>query len=199
MSKIFTFFLLFFIVTSLQAQEVTAPFGLKWGDTKSNIEQQGLTLSCKNLDSLEQCTTNQAIKPVSFGDIYVLVFAQGKGLQKVVLGSVDITDDPFGTEGKELYSTIKQSLINKYGAPSKHQEIVGLDLYDEHDEFYQCLSYRGCGLWMSFWDKQGFISLEIEGGRRGQGYVKLTYESSDWPSIVDDNESKQKSSDSNAL
>ena len=105
--------------------------------------------------------------------------------------SKNIDDDITGSKGKELYSKIKSSLTNKYG-DSKNYEYTGRKIYDEYDEFYQCLKYSGCGNWMSFWEAKegGIVALEIEGAARGKGYLRLSYESKNWSGII--NERKQK-------
>ena len=74
------------------------------------------------------------------------------------MDSEDITNDAFGSKGKEMYDDIKSKLKNKYGEPTENFEFVGLRLYDESDEFYQCLSYDGCGMWTSFFvDKEQVV------------------------------------------
>lgn len=60
--------------------------------------------------------------------------------------SEDIENDTYGSEGKEKYENIKTSLRKKYGLPTLKLEVSGLTLWNEPDEFYQCLDYDGCGV-----------------------------------------------------
>ncbi len=81
-------------------------------------------------------------------------------------------------------------------------EISGLKLWDEPDEFYQCLDYSGCGFWMSaFEDKESGIAvgLQLEGLRRGRGFIKLTYEGPFWATFIDAKEKIESELDDDAL
>lgn len=189
------------LANNAYAAEIMAPFGLQWGESKQALKKKGVVYEkCTTNLSLTICTTNKPLKSVSFGDIYQLIFDSKQGLQKVIMLSNDITDDITGSEGKALYSKVKSSLVKKYGE-SKDYEYNGLKLYDEYDEFYQCLAYSGCGSWLSLWEPSGggTALVSLEGLGRGKGYLKLTYESKKWTTIVDERKSKENSKDDDAL
>jgi hypothetical protein len=102
--------------------------------------------------------------------------------------------------GIKLYGKVKTSLSNKYGEPTQY-EYTGNELYDEYDEFYQCLMYDGCGTWASFWsiENGGVVMIELKGLSRGTGYLNMAYESAKWPNIVDRINKEKSQSDMDAL
>lgn len=159
------------------ALTVEAPAGFKWGQTQAQIKQQGITLeNCESADFSVSCDTRTAPKPLLFADLYSLFFVDGR-LQKVVIDGNEITGDPSGREGKSLYARVKHRLIAKYGLPSVVEETVGVVLYDGYDEFYQCLAYTGCGLWVAGWDHDGYVIIRLKGVSSGTGWLELAYES----------------------
>lgn len=182
-----------------EAIEVQAPAGFKWGQTQAQIKQQGITFEkCKPVEISVFCQTRKAPKPLSFADFYQLIFVDNR-LQKVVIAGNDITDDPSGREGKELFAKVKRQLTAKYDQPSDEAEIVGLKLWDEYDEFYQCLAYVGCGFWSAIWTHDGVVGIQLKGVSRGKGWLQLIYESKDWGATVDKHEAEQDSSDYEGL
>jgi len=192
------------MTTNVYAGEVQAPFGFHWGESKQQITKQGVKLvGCNTNLSLTLCNTKKAIKSVSFGEGYQLIFDSRKGLQKVVMVSENITSDITGIEGKSLYEKIKNSLIKKYGEVDADGsfEISGLKLYNENDEFYQCLAYEGCGYWQTLWSPEsgGVILMQLRGISRGTGFLKMSYESKLWNDIIDHRNVIKDSGDSNAL
>ncbi|ORQ01223.1 hypothetical protein B7971_18490, partial [Vibrio cholerae] len=116
-------------------------------------------------------------KAWSKAENYVAVTYKGR-LVKVAAMSTDFTDDIYGLKGKSNYEQVKSLLTKKYGSPSTHYERVGGDLYDDADEFYQCLDYSGCGAYLSIFDYAGgVISVQLKGKRRGEGFLTIGYES----------------------
>ena len=203
MKNVITGFIIFILVNAAYAAETEtlAPFGLHWGESKQKLNKSGVVFEkCITDRELSICTTKKPIKPVSFGDIYQLVIDSKRGLQKVAMLSNDITDDITGSEGKELYAKVKSSLIKKYGE-AKDYEYSGWKIYDEYDEFYQCLAYPGCGSWLSYWEPQngGTVSVSLKGIGRGKGYLKITYESKKWAVVVNERKKKESSYDESAL
>ena len=183
------------------AKEITAPFGFQWGQSQKVLENKGVPLTdCSTKNKLTSCNTIKPIKGVSFGEQYRLILDDEKGLQKVILISKDITSDITGSDGKALYEKIKQSLTKKYGVPEAY-ESMGLKLYKEYDEFYQCLKYEGCGNWVAFWqiENGGNAIVKLKGLSRGKGYLTLTYESKEWSAIVDSLKARENASDDDAL
>lgn len=183
------------------AKEVEAPFGFIWGLTKSQIESKDVVFEkCDTDGDLTQCITTKPIKSVSFGEKYLLVIHIEKGLQKIIMVSLNTRNDITGSEGKGLYSKIKKAITDKYGNPHEY-EYSGVKVYKEYDEFYQCLNYSGCGNWTSFWEPKegGSIALEIKGVTRGEGFLKLSYESKDWSDIINERQQKSDKKDTDSL
>ena len=103
--------------------------------------------------------------------------------------------------GKKKYTNLKSQLTKKYGNPTVSFERVGGKLWDETDEFYQCLAYPGCGDYIAFFKSQSGASvvLELKGLGRGKGYLRISYEGPSWPDAVDAYKSKEAKSDEDAL
>ncbi|WP_448246883.1 hypothetical protein [Thalassotalea agariperforans] len=192
--------LLSFISFNSIAKNIEAPFGFEWGMSQKNIEAKQIQLiKCESELNITSCESKSAIKNVSFGDVYYLYFDSKLGLQKIKMLSKDITSDSTGTKGKALYEKIKSSLIKKYSEP-KSYEIVGGELYTEHDDFYQCLKYDGCGIWSSLWNNQkGGVVLDIHGLKRGHGFLSLSYESEKWSDVLAKYQTITITSDEDAL
>ena len=177
MKKIITLLILLLAGTSFAEGTplVEAPFGLKWG------QKFPLTKCTETKDlsgNLVACQTRSVPKPLKGVDFVYLLMYKGN-LVKVSVYMKDISEDPYGVKGVEEYERIKGILAKKYGESSGNYEYLGRELYQESSEFYQCLNYTGCGMFMTFWgeDSVGQIALSLEGTRRGQGFLKIIYES----------------------
>ena len=188
---------------NVSAKEIDAPFGLAWGKSQSELEAKGAEIyGCAEKDNnFIVCKTKTPPKPVSFSDFYFLYFHSTKGLQKVIMVGEIITEDIYGSEGKKLYAQIKAGLTKKYGERSDGGEHIGLKLYDEYDEFYQCLAYTGCGLWVSLWedDSGGTVVVQLKGYSRGKGWVQIVYEPIGYWQITATGEAEKTANDENAL
>lgn len=184
------------------AKEVEAPFGLEWGIFEKDFKEKGIVASCETSETFTSCKASVVPKSVSVAENYLLILDKKLGLQKVVMIGNTIDGDLYGSEGKLAYQRIKSNLEKKYSSP-KSFEYVGSQLYRDDDEFYQCLAYDGCGQWVSFWqvadNKGGIVALYLNGVRRGQGYIKLSYESKDWSLAVDRVQKERDSKDASAF
>lgn len=179
---------------------VEAPLGLTWGESSNKLISDGIIFEeCQTDQSITLCLTNNPPIPLSFGEVYSLTFDGDLGLQKVIVAGKDISDDVSGRKGKEQYENIKEALSEKYSKPTFATERSGITLYDEYDEFYQCLEYSGCGVWTALWELNGSIGLSLNGIRRGEGYLTLTYESPDWSFVLEKRQSMLDANDRNAL
>ena len=191
---------------------VAPPSQLDWGKTKAQMIISGYQFnSCQfGLDNaIEFCRVDNIKKPISFAEIYTVYFVNNYGLLKVLVQGKDITNDTYGSDGKSQYAKIKSSLINKYpnidGYQTESFEWIGRKLYNESDEFYECLSYDGCGSHMAFIYssnesvEKGTVSIELKGYSRGLGGINLTYESSLWAEALDWAQNRQSQADDDAL
>ena len=199
MDKIRLIFLLFlFQCFSVSANDFPAPFGLSWGMSINALNKVGFKNAGASggFQFLESVTTP---KPWSKGDEYLAVIYKNK-LVKVIVYSKKITGDLYGREGKKLYGNVKSLLTNKYGEPRDSTELVGLKLYKDSDEFYQCLKYSGCGHYMTVFNYgSGDVGLELKGVSRGEGLVKIMYENSSFDAALDEIESISQKTDANSL
>lgn len=190
------------LCSSTFAETNNGPFGIKWGASVKELKSMGIKLkiSSESEGRFTIYTSSKLPKNLSMAEQYVLLFDKQFKLQKVMMISEDITGDVYGSEGKETYSTFKSKLQKKYGAPTVEFERVGMALYDESDEFYQCLAYAGCGRWASVFETSDTtISIELKGKSRGSGCILLTYEGPSWSKAVDAMKSSTSKSDNDAL
>lgn len=179
-----------------------APFGLSWGMTVKELQDKGIHLEKgAGNNHFQNFKTESLPQNISIAKNYILIFSKKYNLQKLAMVSKTITDDIYGSEGKKTYERIKKSLSEKYGPPYDTYEYIGAELYDESDEFYQCLSYSGCGSWISFFkSKEGVqVTLELAGLSRGKGYLKLIYEGQNWTDALDEYRQDKSKTDSDAL
>lgn len=154
-----------------------ALFGLQWGSTPAELKSQGVQLVEKvkkqNLSTYEATVLP---KGINGSERYVLVFDDQFGLVKVVMIGVNIEDDMLGSEGKEKFAQLETILQTKYGKGDDTQT-TGATLYQDADEFYQCLAYDGCGIWWDIYHAPNkIVSLQLKGLSRGVGYIELASE-----------------------
>lgn len=193
--------ILFFGHAFAEMREIEAPFGLEWGSQKSALARSGISFTdCENMGWVERCRTKSVPKNLSTSDFYLVLFSKKYGLQKVMMLGETISGDIYGNTGKGQYAKLKTALKSKYSEATSY-EMVGRELWDESDEFYQCLDYEGCGSWVTYWvdGYQGAITLELKGSSRGTGFVTLSYEGKLWSRAIDEKNEVEDSSNFEAL
>ncbi len=198
--KKFLLFIILICPTIVFSVDNEGPFGLNWGSKPKEIISAGISLLNEtNQGRFKLYEVKSLPKNLSIAENYILIFDNKYGLQKVVMISKNITGDIYGTEGKNIYSDFKIKLTNKYGPPQSFERI-GVKLYDEMDEFYQCLSYEGCGIWSSVFNSDSLVvGLDLKGIGRGVGYIEIVYEGPLWQRSLDDKNSDDSKSDDDAL
>ena len=173
-----------------------AAFGYYFGLTKEQITGAGIALenTYESDEGFFKARTASAPIPWDGAEFYALSFHNGKLLAVHAAGK-DITNDSTGSEGKKKYQELLDSLTEKYGKPTTSGHIIGRELWKEADEFYQCLAYDGCGVWIDLWDgvdKKILIQLK-GGGGRGKGYITIGYEAApEWGAAVDAKDDKKR-------
>ena len=209
MKYIYAFLLI--ILSGYSFAEISAPSAMQWGQSQSDLKRSGLSFSnCKEAlnGDIEYCEAKGHDKPISFAETYYVYFIKGYGLHKVLVTGKDISSDLYGSDGKASYSKVKNSLQKKYPESDGYEyfscESIGNKLYNESDEFYQCLNYEGCGMWymgiMGANDVDlGSFSLQLKGSSRGTGYISLTYESPNWGEYLDAVKNKEYARDDEAF
>lgn len=195
------FFLALLAIPAFAADGDDAMFGLRWGMTVAEVKSAGVALTKTSGDrNLELYKTLSVPRNVSDFESYQMIFADGK-LAKIVGFSKDISNDPSGSSGKERFETLRSALEKKYGKPNINSQTIGNKVFEEYDEFYECLNYSGCGLWGSVFesvDKR--TSIELKGLSRGTGYIEITAEAKpQWAQALKVYNSRKNSSDKDAL
>lgn len=175
-----------------------APFGLSWEMSEAELKEAGFTHANES-NGFTLYSSVSAPKSWSKADVYIAIVYKGQ-LVKVSANSTDFTDDIYGTEGKKVYNQMKALLTKKYGAPLQSIERVGLKLYDDPDDFYQCLDYSGCGMYVSLFNIEGgSIGVTLKGERRGQGSLNIAYESPEFSKAKADIDRDDETADADAL
>ena len=193
--------LLFIILTTstaiTAAEPLPAPFGLSWDMSAAELKSIGFA-KATTTGGLDIYSSVSVPKAWSKGETYMAAIYNEK-LVKVIALSTDITEDVYGSRGKAAYEELKEILTQKYGAPDSFERI-GMSLYDESDEFYQCLDYAGCGAYISTFEMAGgTVGLQLKGKSRGVGYLTVSYESPAFAEAKAAIERGDKESDSDAF
>lgn len=193
--------LLAFNFSAIAGQVNEDVFGLRWKSSRDEITKSGIALTKYNSEkNISVYKATSLPKPLSDAMAYMLFFDNEK-LVKVSMVGETITDDLLGTKGKKRFETIKQILKNKYGKPTSNTQKTGNVVYEEEDEFYECLAYDGCGLWLtSFKTPTKSFFLRLLGTGRGTGYIALQIElQPDWDKAVGSLESSKNTDDARGL
>ena len=176
------------LASAAAAQAQDAPFGFEWGQSLETAEAITGTQASPELlwNRVHALHTETAPSVPPDTDFISLAIDPALGLGRITWFSDDIVNDVFGNAGKEKYLKYKTILSGKYGQPTSSGEISGRELWEEADEFYQCLAYDGCGMYFTIWRAEGGleIALQLKGLRRGQGYIEITYEGANWDRII---------------
>ena len=152
-------------------------FGLSWGMTYDQVKAKGVVLTPVGEEGGISMYTAESL-PLDIGDVheYALLFTKKRGLLKVGVYFNKIEDDIYGTKGKEDFKQLSDILKQKYTAGECAHDVGG-KLFKARDEFYQCLKYKGCGLWLSLFNSEDRnISLRLDGLARGTGQISLIFE-----------------------
>jgi hypothetical protein len=171
-----------------------AMFGLSWGMSPSQIKKMGIKIEKKGAqNNIYSYHCDSLPKNVSISDGYALYFDEDTALVKIIMLSNNIENDPYGREGKEQFDKMVTLLRQKYKVKDSFC-YTGRKLYEESDEFYQCLKYEGCGSWTTFFESENKnICINIVGVNRGEGYIKISVEAEpEFSNAID--KSKQKTS-----
>jgi hypothetical protein len=176
MKKIITLIIALLLSVSYAADN--APLGLVWG--QKILSSQCLSKSEKIDDKtgLVLCVLKDVPNPIPDLDGVTVVLSPERNLLKVRVFFKDISEDPYGSKGIKEFTKYTNILTKKYKEPGLHKTITGVTLYENSDEFYQCLRYAGCGMYLAIWDLPdgGAISLELKGIARGKGFIVISYE-----------------------
>jgi hypothetical protein len=197
-SNIFLTLALSLITLNSFSGEITAPLGFTWGESKDDMIEKGVVFGECETRKLLVCVVITPLKSISFVDVMIAKFDKNENLVGVSMTTSDIKSDIYGSEGIDIYNDLKINISKLYGKPESY-EYTGRSLFTKSDEFYQCLSYDGCGRYVSYWIQEGAVGIEIEGVGRGSGYLLITYESKEFLGAIDKVDSERMSGDLDAL
>jgi len=164
-------------VSSMSWAGGDAVFGLNWGMSPEEVKSSGTILVLKNKSgNLYIYRAESLPKNIKDARYYTLVFNNNKDLVKIIMVGENITNDFSGDKGKIRFEKISTALAGKYKVIKSITE-VGIRTYNEDDEFYQCLAYKGCGLWITmFSGGNKNIILQLNGLEKGKGFIDIRAE-----------------------
>ena len=154
-----------------------AMFGLEWGMSPDQVKNLGTKLALKmKVNNLSVYTAKLLPKNLKDADYYNLVFDNSDLLVKIIMVGEMITDDIYGEKGRARFEELARELKEKYEEVKSITE-TGIKAYDSPDEFYQCLAFKGCGLWVKMFkgDNKNII-LQLNGVTKGEGYIDIRVE-----------------------
>ncbi|NRQ27749.1 hypothetical protein [Aliiroseovarius sp. xm-g-7] len=163
---------------------IPTSFGLEWGETEESVRKKFNVTNETNMSGFNMLKISLSEALPSNTDFLLAAVHKDFGLVKFSWNATNITSDIYGREGKEEFKKLKNILDEKYGVNSESLTVVGLKLWDETDEFYQCLAYDGCGAWVAYWNNESDTSLHVDaaamlqlnGVERGVGYLGFSVE-----------------------
>jgi len=164
-------------VSSFARADGEAVFGLNWGMSPEEVKSSGTILVLKNKsENLYIYRAESLPKNIKDARYYTLVFNNNKDLVKIIMFGETITNDFSGDKGKIRFGKISMALSKKYKVIKSITE-VGIRTYNEDDEFYQCLAYKGCGLWITMFSGENKnITLQLNGLEKGKGFIDIRAE-----------------------
>ncbi len=173
---------------TIEAPKGPAPFGLDWGMQISALTARDIPVQSQTKSgNLTVVTVTET--PQTLEDTYLvsLLFDAQQGLVKVRWIGNDVEGDATGKLGRRKYAEVRKFVVETYGEPADEALVIGTRLFDQDDEFYQCLRYEGCGIWSAIWeqDPSGGILLSIEGVGPGNGFVQVDFESDGWQTAIE--------------
>jgi hypothetical protein len=158
-------------------------FGLRWGMSPQEFGSA--------FDEIDRETEGDLLLITSSGtpdalpsntDFLQAIFWEDR-LIKFTWASDNFTGDLDGSEGKKAYSALAETLTRKHGR-GEEITVSGRELYEEPDEFYECMKYDGCGAWLTYWsspaNEDNVALLQLRGLGRGEGFLRYVVEHPDW-------------------
>jgi hypothetical protein len=181
-----SFFIAAVLAAPSWAEATEAPFGLEWGMQVGDLTALDIAIqSTTKSGNLAVVTVTET--PEALDDTYLVTlwFDNELGLVNVRWTSNKIEADTSGERGRRKYTETRRFIVENYGEPTDEALVIGARLFDQDDEFYQCLAYEGCGVWSAIWEQEpaGGILLSIEGMDPGTGFVQLYFESEGWTAV----------------
>jgi hypothetical protein len=166
-----------------------AAFGYYFGLTPEQIQEAGIDLESQSSEG-KFSVFKAASAPLAWhGTEDYRLFFFNNTLSSVKGVGRHITGDPTGSRGKDAYKELLTALTEKYGKPKSSYHKVGGRLFKDPHEFYQCLAYDGCGLWLDMFNlPDRTILLQLKGVGRGTGFITLAYDAEpEWSNAMEQN------------
>ncbi|HHH3380017.1 TPA: hypothetical protein ACPZBE_004023 [Morganella morganii] len=154
---IFAFFLSFCFSSAAvtNGKKITAPLGLKWGMTKSEIaKKEGYIKGTGPRDGVEQFLMKNTDSKIDGLDLYNVGVDEKYGLTNVDM-MFFIKNDESGEKSIAQYNALKRVLVSKYGEQYS-EEYLWRDNSEGSISLAACIYNERCGKYTSsFWDNDG--------------------------------------------
>lgn len=191
--------LLFVVFDVCAGGYIKAPAGLQWGDSGQVLIEKYEAKKSEVNSPLELYEIGKPPIPLEgINEVYGTVDKK-YGLVRVILIKT-FNNDVYGIEGVDSYNKFKKILSDKYGKPESY-EYSGRSVYKRKSEFYECLAYEGCGAYSSFFshDTSDGLYMMLVGYQRGEGELRIIYESKDFKKAQDEINSRAEKNNKEAL
>jgi hypothetical protein len=157
------------------AQE-EAPLGLVWGSSSSDVRERGVELTeAPRSEFGNSFAANKFEKAIADQGKVHLSFGFNDKLWRIVIGSREFSNDPFGSKVTARYNELVSVLSEKYGKPMQNHRL-GDSKYSRDGYFLNGIQ-AGTSSWFSNFETPNvFIQLGITANDSSTGYWKLIYE-----------------------
>lgn len=190
------------IATPVLAEETidNKVLGLEFGQTITQVKAAGVALTSAGDPEfgVKMFTADKVPSEIPGFEQYFLMFFDDK-LTKVKLIGKTMSNDPYGSTGKAAFESLRTSLKKKYKETDGMQR-VGIKLFKDPSEFYQCLGYAGCGMWISILKGGGrSLVLELKADGRDGGFLALTIEGPMYETLINEMQRRRSKATEDAL
>jgi hypothetical protein len=157
------------------AQEDTAPFGLRWMASTAEIEALGVALTPMDIAMFgKSFAATNLPKALSDIDAVVLSFGYDDRLWRVVAIGKEFDNDRYGSQAKSRYDQLAASLAKSYTLTNTTHRPSSDSYYGKGDNFAYALS-RNEAYWYSIYaSPSAEIELSIDANHQDT-YWRLVY------------------------
>ncbi len=154
-----------------------SPLGISWGLHENQLRDAGVRITQTRVEGVLTAVIMEDLPhPLDDTDTVIGYVHPAYGLNRVVWKGRPIHEDLYGILGREAFDAFEVRLSRSFGDPMS-SKTVGNEKFTEDDEFYECLGFGNCGIWMSLWQTPtGYVVLQLESKGSGTGQLVLTFD-----------------------
>lgn len=173
------------------------PFGLKMGLTYSQLK--AIDPGIEKVEKNEHMFWMTKV-PTPHRDFkeYLMILSPSSGLAKVLAISNTIYSNGYGIQLKDDYQRIHSVLVEKYGSYDEYDFVKHESIWQEDKHFMMALSleervlncYWNLGYRASANNNIAYVVLEALANDSTKGYIRMTYEFTNFSEYIEYNESQ---------